>query len=462
MSYSTPGFHTIYLSGDDGDCGTTFEDSIYIFDEPSVEIDLPDYLSCLGLTIDFESTLINVSNILWDFGETDITDDQSALGSPSYSFNNPGSYTIQLVGSNSPNCADTAEVLVEVKEKLLMEIEHSDSLCITDGFYDFVATVSGPEDASFLWDFGTNASLQNSSELSVSGIQFSNSGFQSITLTGTHDICIDSVVSLLYVFSEPSIDFTIVDRVLCAPEMAQFINLSQVEGDVIYTWEFGNGGSSNLVSPSYFYNTIGDYSVGLTLMSLEGCVDTLYLLQQDFVNVYPSPIAGFSVNPNQVDICENEVMFINQSTGGTAYTYHYDQGQYTSTQSDFTHNYSQSGSDYPLQIVYNEFGCTDSIRTEVFVEPFTIYIPNTFIPDADGLNDVFLPVTDFEIYDWDLSIYNQWGEPIYNGKEYANGWDGSFKGNKCQDGTYIYTLKYKSCANPIETKLIKGFVNLIR
>ncbi len=462
VSFSNPGFHTIYLSGDDGDCVTTFEDSIYIFDEPSVEIDLPDYLSCLGLTIDFESTLVNVSNILWDFGDPDLNDDQSTIGSPSYSFNNPGSYIIQLVGTNSPNCVDTAEVLVEVKEKLLMEIEHSDSLCITDGFYDFQATVSGPEDASFVWDFGPNASLQSSTNLSVSGIQFSSPGFQSIKFTGSHDICIDSVESLLYVFSEPSIDFTIVDGVLCAPEAAQFINLSQVEGEVIYTWDFGDGGTSSLVSPSYSYNTIGDYSVGLTLIALEGCVDTLYLLQQDAVNVYPSPTAGFSVTPDQIDICENEVLFINQSIGATSFAYYYDQGQYMTTDSDFTHYYTQSGSDYPLQIAYNEFGCADSIRAEVFVEPFAIYVPNTFIPDADGLNDVFLPITDFEIHEWDLSIYNQWGERIYNGQEYESGWDGSFKGNQCQDGTYIYTLRYKSCANQIEAKLIKGFVNLIR
>ena len=271
-----------------------------------------------------------------------------------------------------------------------MEIEHSDSLCITDGFYDFQATVSGPEDASFVWDFGPNASIQNSSELTVSGIQFSDPDFQSITLTGTHDICIDSVESLLYVFSEPSIDFTIIDGVLCAPEAAQFINLSQVEGEVNYVWTFGDGGTSTLVNPSYSYNTIGDYSVGLTLIALEGCVDTLYLLQQDLVNVYPSPTAGFSM-PDQVDICENEVLFMNQSIGASSVAYYYDQGQYMTTESDFTHYYTQSGSDYPLQIAYNEFGCADSIRAEVFVEPFAIYAPNTFIPDADELNDVFFP-----------------------------------------------------------------------
>lgn len=462
VSFSSPGFHTVSLSGDDGDCATTFEDSIYIFDEPSVEIDLPDELTCLGLTIDFQSTLLNVTSIQWDFGDESSNEDQSTLISPSHSFTDPGSYVIQLIGSNSPNCVDTADVMIEVKEKLLMEIEHSDSLCITDGFYDFQATVSGPEDATFLWDFGPNASLQNASELSVSGIQFSNPGYQSIQLTGSHDVCIDSIESMLYVFSEPFIDFTVVDGVLCAPDAAHFINLSQVEGEVLYIWEFGDGQTSNVHSPSYAYTNVGDYSVGLTLISLEGCIDTLYLLEQDLVSVYPSPTAGFSVTPNQVDVCDNEVVFINQSNGATSFAYYYDQGQYMTSESDFTHYYTQSGSDYPMQIAYNEFGCADSIRAEVFVEPFTIYIPNTFIPDADGLNDIFLPITDFEIHEWDLSIYNKWGELIYNGQDYANGWDGSSQGNQCQDGTYIYTLKYKSCANPIEAKLVTGFVNLIR
>ena len=462
VSFSNPGFHTISLSGNDGECATTFEDSIYIFDEPAVSIDLPDDLTCLGLTIDFQSTLLNVTSIQWDFGDESTTDDQSNLNNPSYSFPDPGTYTVQLTGANSPNCIDTAEAVIEVKEELLMEMDHSDSLCITDGLYDFQATVSGPEDASFVWDFGPNASLQNSSELSVSGIQFSNPGFHSITLTGIHDICVDSIESLLYVFPEPSIDFGVVDGVLCAPDAAQFINLSQVEGEVIYTWEFGDGGTSNQISPSYPYSAIGDYSVGLTLISLEGCLDTLYLLQQDLVNVYPSPTAGFTVNPNRIDVCDNEVLFINQSIGASSYAYYFDQGQYMTNESDFTHYYTQSGSDYPMQIAYNEFGCADSIRAEVFVEPFTIYIPNTFIPDEDGLNDIFTPITDFEIHEWDLSIYSQWGELIYNSQKYANGWDGTFKGKRCQDGTYIYKLKYKSCANPIESKLIKGFVNLIR
>ena len=156
-----------------------------------------------------------------------------------------------------------------------------------------------------------------------------------------------------------------------------------MEGQVIYEWNFGDGQTSNAISPSLSYTSVGSFSVGLTLMALEGCTDTLYLLQQDFINVYPSPIAGFSVSPENVDVCDNEVAFIDESVGALNYIYFFDNGQFSTTEANFSHAYTQDGSDYPLQIAFNEYGCVDSSRNEVFVEPFVIYIPNTFIPDGD-------------------------------------------------------------------------------
>ena len=115
-----------------------------------------------------------------------------------------------------------------------------------------------------------------------------------------------------------------------------------------------------------------------------------------------------------------------------------------------------------MQIVFNEYGCSDSVRNDVFVEPFTIYIPNTFIPDGDGVNDSFVPITDFDIYEWEFSVFNRWGNLIFVNTDVGSSWDGYVDGEKVEDGTYIYTLKYKSCANPIETKMIQGFVNVLR
>jgi len=462
ISFSSPGFHTVTLFADDGDCATMFEDSIYIFDEPIVDIIIPDDLACNGLTVTFESSLSDVSNTLWDFGVENTTEDQSNLFNPTFIFEDPGSYTVQLIGSNAPGCADTSWVNIDLTEPIVLSFTHSDSLCITDGLFAFDAEVSGPEGTVYLWDFGSNASIQNTNELAVSGIQFSTSGFQDIQLSAANETCADSIQAELYVFSEPIIDFDVFDNELCAPSVAQFINQSQVEGQVVYQWDFGDGQTSNDFNPFHTYTSTGSFSVGLTLMALQGCTDTLYLLSQDAININPSPVAAFSVNPDRIDVCDNEVSFINEAVGAISFIYLYDSGQFSTTEADFDHAYTQGGPDYPMQIVFNEFGCSDSVRNEVFVEPFTIYIPNAFIPDGDGVNDSFVPITDFDIYEWEFSIFNRWGNLIFINTEVGSSWDGYVEGKKVQDGTYVYTLKYKSCANPIETKMIQGFVNVLR
>jgi gliding motility-associated-like protein len=384
------------------------------------------------------------------------------VANPSYTYSTPGVYSIQLIGESVSNCSDTVSTEITLNDPILLAFTNNDSLCITDGLYNFQAQVSGPSGSLYEWDFGGSASTNSSTDLSISGIQFDIPGFHEVQLSGTYENCSDSISEMIYVYAEPTIDFDYVDGIHCAPSLAQFINLSTVDGLGLYFWDFGDGTGSEEFSPSHVYTEVGSYSVGLTVISLEGCIDTLYEMQQDIFTVYPSPNAGFQVNPQKVDVCDNEVSFIDQSEGATNYFYFFDQNQFTSPDANFTHNYLNTGTDYPLQVVYNEYGCSDSMRQEVFVEPFVIYAPNTFIPDGDGVNDVFNVVTDFEMIEWELTVYNRWGELVYKSEIFQNGWDGSFNGFPSQDGVYAYVFKYRSCANPFVTEMKSGFVNLIR
>jgi gliding motility-associated-like protein len=198
------------------------------------------------------------------------------------------------------------------------------------------------------------------------------------------------------------------------------------------------------------------------MITTSGCIDTLYMMQQDLVQVNPSPKAGFSVTPNQVDICDSKVEFIDQSIGAASYFYFFDNRQFTSTQSNFFHNYTQSGGDYPMQVVINQYGCSDTAVRTVFVEPFAVYVPNTFVPDGNEVNDIFIPRTVFEVEGWDFQIFNKWGELLFETQQCDQGWNGTYDSKPCQDGTYIYVLKYRPCDNPYATQQITGFVNLIR
>lgn len=70
----------------------------------------------------------------------------------------------------------------------------------------------------------------------------------------------------------------------------------------------------------------------------------------------------------------------------------------------------------------------------------TVFIPNAFSPNGDGINDVFLPLSDCEYEYFHMRIYDRWGELVYSTDTYA-GWDGSFK-SVVTPGVYVYVLDY--------------------
>jgi gliding motility-associated-like protein len=93
------------------------------------------------------------------------------------------------------------------------------------------------------------------------------------------------------------------------------------------------------------------------------------------------------------------------------------------------------------------------------------YIPNTFTPDGDMFNQTFNPVftSGIDNYNYNLYVYNRWGEIIFESRDPAIGWDGSIgqEGKDCQAGTYTYQIFIK-IPNFDERKMIVGQVNLIR
>ena len=461
ITFSTPGYHKIEVIADDGFCQISYVDSVFIFDLPTSIITVPPQVECLGFTVPFGNNSSSAVNYLWDFSLGSNSVGQSIATTPTFTFPAPGLYTVQLIASSYSTCSDTSEVQVTINEPFVMSISHSDSLCIDETF-DFFATVSGPSNATFQWEFGIHANPNTSSSISVQGLSYTQSGAMPVYFIGQYDNCIDTVSSNVQIFGHANIDFMFINTLQCAPSLAQFVNLSQSDVPTQYLWNFDDGNTSTAVNPNHIYLTPGNYSVGLTLNQLYGCMDTLYLMKQDLVTVNPSPTAGFMVNPEKIDVCQNTVSFFDQSIGATNYQYVFDNREYTSNLASFTHDYVNSGSDYPIQIVSNQFGCKDSARRTVMVEPFSIYIPNSFIPDQNNRNELFIPVTYFDVVAWDFGIYNRWGEVIFQTDDLSQAWDGKLNGVMCQDGLYSYKLKFRSCDKPYIWQQVDGFVTLIR
>ena len=97
---------------------------------------------------------------------------------------------------------------------------------------------------------------------------------------------------------------------------------------------------------------------------------------------------------------------------------------------------------------------------EEFCEGCAAYLPNSFTPDLDGLNDAFSPITECVFEKYEFSIYNRWGEVIFKTSNQNEKWDGKYKGSDCVNELYAYVVLYKFPSQTI--KQINGSVMLLR
>ena len=90
-------------------------------------------------------------------------------------------------------------------------------------------------------------------------------------------------------------------------------------------------------------------------------------------------------------------------------------------------------------------------------------MPNTFTPNDDEYNQVFLPILSegFKDSSYKLLIFNRWGELIFESYDYKTGWDGTYGGVMAQDDTYTWKISVELLQNA-EIKMFHGHVNLLK
>jgi gliding motility-associated-like protein len=93
---------------------------------------------------------------------------------------------------------------------------------------------------------------------------------------------------------------------------------------------------------------------------------------------------------------------------------------------------------YTLSVV-DVAGCQATDTITVFVDPAkSFYIPNVFTPNNDGKNDLFMVYTSGSVKFFELTVFNRWGEKVYDSNDIFRGWDGTYKGIQVNPGSYVY------------------------
>lgn len=463
VSFSSSGNHQITLTGSAGVCENDFIDFAFIFPEPIAEIVVPENVECLGLDISFGNNSQNSTNYEWNFGDLTTTTDVSNSVQGQYVYPGPGNYTVMLVAGSTPECKDTTYADIELRDPILLAFTSQDSMCITNNAFDFDGTVSGPPGTIYTWNFSSAGNPSSSNQVDVNGVSFSQSGTIPITLSGDDGICQESITQNIYLYQEPTINFTLNPGLQCVPFNAQFVDNSWAETGITYSWDFGDGGTSSEENPSHLYTQVGNFPVTLTISTASGCVSTLTLLQSDIVNVRPTPVAGFELSTDYTDICNSVISFTNTSVGGHTYFYWFDDTTAFSLQENPSHLYYTDGTHYPYQIVTNEWQCSDtSDRQRLYIEPYPFYVPNAMTPDNDEFNNDFKAVAALGVDAFDMKIYDRWGELLFHSQNIDYPWDGNLpSGQRAMNGTYIYKIELETCEPGDDKRLITGHVNVL-
>jgi gliding motility-associated-like protein len=428
---------------------------------------VPRTYGCIPLTVDFSDTVANAVSYEWDFGD----------GSPvvtttgptvSHTYNAVGTYTVRLIAidPNTCNIRDTAFTSIRAGDKRANIALNPVKLppCTSFNYrFDNLSTAPPTDpftNTSFTWDFGDGTPRITAG---------TNSVFHNYTSPGTYNVRLvltdltycnapDSVTVVLSVAANVVAGFT-TPPLGCAPYDAVFTNTS-VAGQT-FIWDFGDGsGPSTASNPTHLYSSPGTYNVVLIANNPNTCnlTDTARFT----ISVLGAPTADFSWGPNPP--AENTPTNFNNLSSADAVRFKWVFGDgdslLTSSRLPVQHQYNTTGTFNACLTAYNVAGCpaTTCRPVDALIKP-VVGVPNAFTPLSGDQNSVVY-VRGFGIGKMTFTIWNRWGQKVFETNNRFQGWDGKVKGVVQPMDVYVYTLNVEFTDGSKTT--LKGDLTLIR
>jgi len=209
------------------------------------------------------------------------------------------------------------------------------------------------------------------------------------------------------------------------------VNVSGGTSPFNYHWSNGQ------TTPDIAGLAPGDYNLDVT--DFNGCTQSIT------VTVGINPLPDISVTMQAPKLCVPQlVQFSSDSSGVIGYYWDFGDSTFSSEQNPL-HTYYNAGIYTILLVATTSDGCLDSIYVSDTISQvnFGISISNAFSPNGDGKNDFFKPNLNCTgNLNYTFSIFNRWGELVFETHEGAKGWDGRYKGKPMPVDVYIYYIKY--------------------
>lgn len=398
-------------------------------------------------------------NYEWDPGTGNFSETGASL--TNYAFNSAGKYTIRLRIVDDLNCTyETAEDIEIFKNpEVILNNNTRDTQCMKGNNFVFQSTVTDTfPTAKYRWVLGEGAV----SGLAIPGPRtYSGTGEKRISLivTDGHN-CVDSASLKIFVNESPRISLK-ADSV-CVGQNLILVPLITPQSVVIDRIYWYRDGQSAGIGNTFGFNSnaAGLFRIQAIAEAAGGCRDTA---SEIILTVIDKPVASFGAALGTATSSGVKVDFLDSSTGATKWTWYpeYPDQSIASGGKNFSYLYSHLGKVTARLVVENDFGCRDFIDHEYdLISEELLFMPTSFTPNGDSKNDFFKPSELSAVSFYQISIYNRWGQKLFESNNPEIGWDGTFEGEQVPQGAYAYFVNVVFLTG--KRQVLHGDITIIR
>lgn len=390
-TYAAPGTYTITLNAQNtvSGCSDAVTKNITVNPLPVPSFTAAVTSGCAPLAVNFVNTSGAGTTFNWDFGNGSTFTGTNPLAQ---SYNASGSYTVTLTMTNANGCTGTTTLTnyITVQDPIAqfnMDVFNGCDPVVVQFTDASVPPSSSDPLVSWQWDFGDGSLPFNGQ---VPPAHSYSVGVYSVTLTVTsQNGCQASVtyVDTIQVGSILNVDFLVDPMIECAKTAIDFTDLTTFNGtpdpgEVLYFWDFGDGGTSTQQNPTYSYPSDTGYFDVTLIVSWRGCMDTLILPNAVYIKAPISifnPVQTLFCNPASfpvnVGVTDNSIIGVYPDDvdmiwdwGDGSFTYFDDPDIEDPDKGSTTHNYSAYGTYTIEQVIHNyTTGCSDSTTQTIHI-----------------------------------------------------------------------------------------------
>jgi gliding motility-associated-like protein len=434
-SYAAPGTYIVKqtVTSDKG-CIDTVSYTVHVWDDPVAGFTVDVKELCLK---DNRFTFTNTSTIAngtmqysWDMDDGNTVTTKDVI----YRFLQPRIYNVRLLATSDKGCPKDSVYPVLVNPMPVASFsEPNNQQCFGNNLFNFTnntGIVSGT--MQYIWDLGDNSSAVTTNVTH----SYTVPGQYHVSLAAISDKgCLDSTSMDVQVFKYAVADFAVTP--VCTNLKLPIINrtFNTTSTNLNYLWDFGNGQTSTDKVPVYSYPVAGTYTIKLSV-NTNFCPATV--TEKSVVIQIEAPAPGIRYPDRQAYINYPEPLQARPIGNDALWT--------PATSLDFPRSYNP--------VFKGEFPQLYTIRLKTPTGCFTydtllvntvkkieIYVPQSFTPNGNGLNDYLKPVLYGMRSMTYFRVFNRWGRLLFETKNDRPGWDGRVKGDLLEAGTYVWMVE---------------------